>query len=121
MSEQQGVSPQKGRTVRPHLFSIVRARPTALTPLTVSSATLIDELTRHLALTLRAVAAELLGELRAQHAAGRAWSEAEARDQCEVVPSVLRLLHRTLSDYHAAFADKVSPALTRTRPRTLTR
>ena len=66
------------------------------------------ELTRHLALALRAVAAELLGELRAQHAAGRAWSEAEARDQCEVVPSVLRLLHRTLSDYHAAFADKLS-------------
>ena len=66
------------------------------------------ELTRRLALALRAVAAELLCELRAQHAAGRAWSEAEAHDQCEVVPSVLRLLHRTLSDYHAAFADKVS-------------
>ena len=32
----------------------------------------------------------------------------QARDHCAVLPSVLRLLHRTLSDYHAAFADKLS-------------
>ena len=35
----------------------------------------------------------------------------QARDHCAVLPSVLRLLHRTLSDYHAAFADKLSLSL----------